>query len=58
MPAMDKPRKRLPRWVEPVIVLFMCVTAVVEYNRGETFWAFFFAAAALYFSVTALLRRK
>ena len=54
----DKPKKKLPKWFEPLCVAGFCVTALIEWNSGEHFWAYLFALAAFGFSVTAFFNAR
>jgi len=55
--AEGRPKKTLPRWVEPVFIAGFAVTSIFEWSRGERFWAVFFALAVLFFGITALTSR-
>lgn len=50
--------KPLPEWVEPVLIAMLAVGATVQWYRGDSCWALFFAGAALAFGVTRFRRPR
>jgi hypothetical protein len=54
---MNTPRKALPTWFEPLCIGGFCVTALIEWNHGEAFWAYLFAISAFAFAVTAFWKK-